>query len=235
MGMSMENFNTRPLRKPEAPAIESGASSFGIRKSGDTFEITGLSHASDSHAHEVMIRLPHELGARIFSMLKTQHRFETEPSGTHRRREVLGGIPYTVSKGKHGSDTSPAAMDAEQVYHAYCHQTAAELLPAHTEGAYSLKPEPTSLESLKHKLLTPNNSSPRLIQIFQDTNHGAHAPQKVHSLIVLGHPEDKRDPIICFEKMGYGLPYRITTIEHVWRYWERLTQRTDQKLLIVCS
>ncbi len=207
--------------RPKVETMELGASPFGIRKIGDSVEITDL------HSKEPALHLRGWVGEEVFKMLSIQHDFDEHASEFH-SREREGEYWYTRSKLTDNQDTSPAAKLAREIFNNFCHRTAHELVPDAYEKSGKIEKRYLDVDEFKRSL--HGAQFPAVVKIF--SKEEGRYPQDLHTFVILGRNEVYPDQIICFEKMGYRLPYRVTIVETIWRFWLRATDNAEGKLLV---
>ncbi len=215
--------------KQDPDTLETGSSSYGIKKTAEGIEITDL------HSKAALLRLPAQVGEAILGMLSTQQTFEDLAERYH-LREKVGEHFQTTSKIPDRADTSESGMAANEMYNNFCHRTAGTVVPEASDTR-DAKPSSFSREEFERSLGSAH--FPAVAQIYFDKYDGKYAPEKVHSFVILGYPETEKGHLICFEKMGYRLPFRLTTLEQIWRFWVRAVDKGEgkpsEKLLITLA
>ncbi len=116
---------------------------------------------------------------------------------------------------------NPLVAERGTLAKACCHTTAADVardvFEVATKRSYRQHAEIfTSNEKLAEKL--PTLSFPIVVRIYRD-HQGIMETQ--HSTVIIGE-DSQTGELICFEKVGYHMPYRIVSFNKVMNAWKKI-------------
>lgn len=128
----------------------------------------------------------------------------------------------------HFVDTNRAHVSVKQVTEDNCHKTANRLLPEAADQQFELTFEEVPSKEDARKLVQ-SVTSPKLVQFGWETGGTYNHIETIHSFLVIAEADDE---IICFQKLGYRLPYEIVNFEKVYEYWSKAAKQGSKNLLI---